>query len=74
MRSSLCCTCGINELLVSLALAFETLCFNAGGRVTKLGTDFIGMTVLGSINAAIGRQNIRADLRYKAHVRTCCLK
>ena len=37
---------------------------NAGGKVTKLGADFIGMTVLGTLNAAIGRQNIRPELSY----------
>ena len=36
--------------------------------MTKLGADFIGMVLMGSINAAVGRQNIRRDLRYQAQV------
>lgn len=42
---------------------------HAGGNVTKMGADFIGMTVLGTLNAAIGRQNIRAELSYSHQVR-----
>lgn len=46
---------------------------DAGGKVTKLGADFIGMTVLGTLNAAIGRQNIRPELTYshQASESTC---
>ena len=39
-----------------------------GGRVNKIGPDYIGLLVLGVFNAAIGRQNIRSDLQYEAEV------
>ena len=36
--------------------------------MNKIGPDYIGLLVLGVFNAAIGRQNIRSDLQYKAQV------
>lgn len=37
--------------------------------MNKIGTDYIGLLVLGVFNAAIGRQNIRNDLEYQIMVR-----
>jgi len=46
------------------------LCDNAaGGRVNKIGPDYVGLLVLGVFNAAIGRQNIRTDFVYQPLVR-----
>ncbi len=42
----------------------------AGGKVSKIGADYVGLLVLGVLNAAIGRQNIRSDLVYMPLVRT----
>ena len=42
----------------------------AGGKVSKIGADYVGLLVLGVFNAAIGRQNIRSDLVYQLLVRT----
>ncbi len=41
----------------------------AGGRVNKIGPDYVGLLVLGVFNAAIGRQNIRTDFVYQPLVR-----
>ena len=43
-----------------------------GGRVSKIGADYVGLLVLGVFNAAIGRQNIRSDLVYQLPVRIGC--
>ena len=40
----------------------------SGGQVNKMGQDYIGMTLLGAINAAVGRQNIRKGLHYHHEV------
>ena len=37
-----------------------------------MGADFIGMTILGTLNAAIGRQNIRPELSYSHQVSVAC--
>ncbi|KAK9914793.1 hypothetical protein WJX75_000622 [Coccomyxa subellipsoidea] len=36
------------------------------GQVNKIGTDYIGLLVLGIFNAAIGHQNIRAEFQHSA--------
>ena len=36
-----------------------------------MGADYIGMTVLGAVNAAVGRQNIHRDLQYDHQVKSC---
>lgn len=35
------------------------------GQVNKIGTDYIGLLVLGIFNAAIGCQNIRAEFQHR---------
>jgi hypothetical protein len=40
----------------------------AAGQVNKIGTDYIGLLVLGIFNAAIGHQNIRAEFQHSAMV------
>ena len=35
----------------------------AVGTVNKIGADFIGLLVLGVINAAIGAERVRQDIR-----------
>ena len=42
-----------------------------GGRVNKIGADYVGLLVLGVFNAAIGRLNIRSDFVYQPLVRGC---
>ena len=44
------------------------LCKALGGDVVKVGVDFLGLHVLGIFNAAIGREQIRTDLVYRAQV------
>ena len=58
-----------NMKLVKRTLADECHSFATGGTVNKIGADYVGMVVLGTFNAAIGRQNIRPDLQYSAAVR-----
>ena len=45
----------------------------ADGKVHMVSHDFIGLLVLGLFNVSIGRQQIRADLSYKSHVRLLML-
>jgi hypothetical protein len=42
-----------------------------GGRVNKIGTDYVGLLVLGVFNAAVGRLNIRSDFVYQPLVSGC---
>lgn len=45
----------------------------AGGKVNSVDADFVGLEVLDVFNAAIGRQNIRADYTFRKAVRPAAM-
>lgn len=51
--------------------SIDTCAFLVGGKVNKIGADYVGLLVLGVFNAAIGRLNIRSDFVYQPLVRGC---
>ncbi len=48
------------------------LCVSAVGRVNLVGADHVGLLVYNMFNVAIGRENIRQDLRFVDTVRVMC--
>lgn len=62
------CKLGAGAMQLNTLLPCMLNLLVAGGRVSKVGPDFVALLVLNIFNAAVGRDDIRTDLQHSAEV------